>query len=200
VDVYLETERLILRRFTPDDLGAIVALDADPAVMRYITGGQPPLPDDQPDLCLAYWLELYERGDAWGFWAAIERSSGAFVGWFHLRPNEEDPPDEPELGYRLARSVWGRGYGTEGSIALVDKAFREHGAGRVYAQTMLANRASWRVMEKAGLRHVRTYHIDWPYRIEGEELGDVEYAITHDEWSSSRSATARAFESAAAEG
>jgi RimJ/RimL family protein N-acetyltransferase len=119
VDVYLETERLILRRFTPDDLGAIVALDADPAVMRYITGGQPPLPDDQPDLCLAYWLELYERGDAWGFWAAIERSSGAFVGWFHLRPNEEDPPDEPELGYRLARSVWGRGYGTEGSIALV---------------------------------------------------------------------------------
>jgi RimJ/RimL family protein N-acetyltransferase len=151
-------------------------------------------------MSLAYWLALHERGDAWGFWAAIDRSSGEFIGWFHLRPDEDGPPDEPELGYRLVRSVWGRGYATEGSIALVDKAFRELGARRVFAYTMAAHTASWRVMEKAGLRHVRTFHGDWPYRIEGEELGDVEYAITYDEWSAARSATAGARESDASEG
>jgi RimJ/RimL family protein N-acetyltransferase len=182
VHVYLETERLILRRFTPDDLDDLVALDADPAVMRYINGGRPTPRDEMRDDYLPFWLAYYDRGDAWGFWAAIERESGAFLGWFHLRPGAEDSPDSPELGYRLVRDVWGKGYGTEGSRALIRKAFEELGARRVYATTMKVNEASWRVMEKAGLRYVRTFQGDWPDRIEGEEHGDVEYALTRAEW------------------
>ena len=185
--VYLETPRLLLRRFTPDDLDDLVALDADPAVMRYINGGQPTTRDEMRDEYLPWWLAYYERGDRWGFWAAIERESGRFLGWFHLRPNDEDPArtdpdDEPELGYRLHRDVWGRGLATEGSRALVDKAFLELGARRVYATAMYAHRASWRVMEKAGLRFVRLFHPDPPDRIPGDEDGHVEYAITRAEW------------------
>ena len=188
--VYLETERLTLRRFTPDDLDALVALDSDPAVMRYINGGRPTTVEEMRDDYLPWWLAYYDRGDAWGFWAAIERETGAFLGWFHLRPNAGDPPDEPELGYRLIQTAWGRGLATEGSIALIDKAFEELGARRVYATTMTVNTGSRRVMEKAGMRFVRTFTMPWPDRIEGDELGDVEYAITRDEWEADRVARA----------
>ena len=61
-------------------------------------------------------------------------------------------------------------------------AFTELGARRVYAETMAVNLGSRRVMEKAGLRLVRTFHQPWPDRIEGDEHGDVEYALTRAEW------------------
>src|SRR5690349_5311225 len=136
--VYLETERLILRHFTQDDLGDLVALNADPAVTHFINGGRPiPCQEIRDDL--AAFMLRYERGDGYGLWAAVERASGEFLGWFHLRPARGGPSDEPELGYRLRRAAWGRGYATEGSRALIDKAFRELGARRVTANTMTIN-------------------------------------------------------------
>ncbi len=186
--VYLETERLILRRFTPDDLDDIVALDADPAVMRYITGGRPTPREEIRDDGLPFELASYERSDRYGCWAAIERGTGAFLGWFRLRPRHGSPDEEPELGYRLVASAWGRGYATEGSRALIRKAFEDLGVRRVYATTVVANVASWRVMEKAGLRRVRVFHQPWPDRIEGGELGFVEYAITRPEWEAAQEA------------
>lgn len=186
VHVYLETDRLILRRFTPDDLDDVTALDADPAVMRYINGGRPTPRDQIRDDVLPAWLAYYERGDRYGFWAAIEQSTGAFLGWFHLRPLPDDPDDDPELGYRLNATTWGQGYASEGTLALIDKAFETLGVRRVHASTMVVNVGSWRVMEKAGLRHVRTFHQPWPDKIEGDEQGDVEYALTRDEWQAER--------------
>lgn len=61
-------------------------------------------------------------------------------------------PNEVELGYRLHKAAWGKGYATEGSRALIDKGFAEHGVERVAAFMMVVNVASRRVMEKAGLR------------------------------------------------
>lgn len=181
--VVVETERLWLRRFTDDDADNLVELDADPEVMRYITGGRATPAEEIRDEVLPAFLGYHERGDAWGFWAAVEKTTGTFIGWFHLRPRPgEDPPDEPELGYRLRREAWGRGLASEGARALVERAFRDHGAHRVHASTMVVNAASRRVMERAGLRFVRVFHQDWPDRIDGEELGDVEYALTREEW------------------
>ena len=186
MDVYLESERLRLRRFTAADTDLLVELDSDPAVMRYITGGRPtPRAEIETDI-LPWWLGYYERTCGYGFWAAIEKASGAFVGWFHLRPSDDDRPDEPELGYRLRASAWGQGYATEGSRALIERAFRELGAERVTAETMAVNTASRRVMEKAGLRYVRTFHAEWPETIDGDEHGDVEYALTRAEWSAAQ--------------
>jgi len=120
--------------------------------------------------------------DGYGFWAAQDRQTAAFLGWFHLRPAASAPDDEPELGYRLRRSAWGSGYATEGAQALVDYAFMHRGARRVTAETMAVHAGSRRVMEKAGMVLVRTFWQPWPDKIDGDEQGDVEYAIERNDW------------------
>lgn len=184
--VFLLTERLTLREFTPDDVDALVELDSDPLVVHHITGGRTTPRTEVVDDILPAFLRYYERPDGYGFWAAVERGSDAFLGWFHLRPGPGRPPDEPELGYRLRRAAWGRGFATEGSRALVDAAFADLRASRVVAETMTVHTASRRVMEKCGMRLVRTFHADWPDAIPGDDEGDVEYAITRAEWDRAR--------------
>jgi RimJ/RimL family protein N-acetyltransferase len=185
--VVLETDRLILRTFTEADVDNLVELDSDPEVTHFITNGEPTSRDEVENDILPAFLGYYGSEDGYGFWAAIEKTTGDFLGWFHLRPNPDHPvPDEPELGYRLRRSAWGKGYATEGSRALIDRAFTDLGARRVYAETMAVHVGSRRVMEKSGLRFVRTFHADWPVRIPGDEHGDVECAITREEWESNR--------------
>ena len=182
VQVFLQTERLILRRFTEADADALYELDGDPEVMRFVTGGKSTPRDEIETEVLPAFLDYYERFAGFGFWAAIEKSTGEFLGWFHFRPPPSGGSDEVELGYRLRRSAWGKGYATEGSRALIRKGFTEFGVERVVAETMAVNIASRRVMEKSGLTHVRTFHQEWPERIEGSEHGDVEYALTEDDW------------------
>ena len=182
------TERLVLRRFTAADVDPLIELDSDPAVMHFVTGGLATPRSEVVDEVLPCWLGHYEKYDGYGFFAAQDRTSGDFLGWFHLRPGEGVGPDEPELGYRLRHSAWGRGIATEGSCALVDAAFAEHGARRVYAQTMAVNAASRRVMERAGLALVRTFWQPWPYAIEGDEQGDVEYELRRVDWAARRGA------------
>jgi RimJ/RimL family protein N-acetyltransferase len=186
--VFLETERLVLRQFTEADLDNLVDLDGDPDVMHYITGGRSTPRDEVRDDVLPAFLGYYERFEGYGFWAAIEKTTGEFLGWFHFRPAPDSPPDEPELGYRLRRSGWGKGYGTEGSRALIDKGFTDHGVRRVVASTMAVNLASRRVMEKAGMTLVRSFHQAWPDAIEGDEHGDVEYALEKADWESQEAA------------
>jgi RimJ/RimL family protein N-acetyltransferase len=180
--IFLETERLVLRRFTVSDVDNLVDLDGDPEVMRYSNGGVPTPREEVEGDILPRFLWYYEHFAGYGFWAAVAKSTGEFLGWFHFRPAEGSPADEPELGYRLRRSAWAKGYGTEGSRALIRKGFTELGVQRVVASTMTVNTASRRVMEKSGLRLVRTFFQDWPYDIEGAEHGDVEYAIDRADW------------------
>ena len=182
MDVFLETDRLVLRRLTMADVDNLVDLDGDPDVMHFITGGRPTPRDEILREDLPAFLDYYQRFAGYGFWAAIEKSTGDFLGWFHFRPQEGRPPDEVELGYRLRQSAWGKGYATEGSRALIRKGFTEFGVQRVIAETMAVHVASQRVMEKAGLSLTRTFHQPWPYPIEGDEHGDVEYALTKAEW------------------
>ena len=180
--ILLQTERLTLRRFTESDVDHLFALDDDAEVMRFINGGKPTSREEIENGILPAFFSYYDRYEGYGFWAAIERTTGEFLGWFHLRPDEDAGDDEPELGYRLRRSAWGKGYATEGSRALVDKAFTELGARRVVASTMAVNTGSRRVMEKSGLRFVKTFHAEWPEVIDGSDEGDVEYALTRAEW------------------
>jgi RimJ/RimL family protein N-acetyltransferase len=153
----------------------LVALDADPEVMRYITGGKPSPRDE---------VERIVRRSLGHRWVAFERDGDAFVGWFGLRPVGAH---ERELGYRFRQACWGRGLATEGALALIDVAFTQLDTTRLWAHTMTVNRASRAVMERCGMRYVRTFHLEWPEPIEGTEEGDVEYELTRDEWERRRS-------------
>jgi RimJ/RimL family protein N-acetyltransferase len=165
--IFLETERLVLRQFTEDDVDNLVELDGDPDVMRFINGGRPTPRQEIENDVLPRFLDYYERFPGYGFWAAVEKSTERFVGWFHFRPAEGAHTDEIELGYRLRKSAWGKGYATEGSRALIQKGFAEFGVQRVVASTMVVNVASRRVMEKAGLKFIRTFHQPWPRQNRG---------------------------------
>jgi RimJ/RimL family protein N-acetyltransferase len=181
-ELLLATDRLELRRFTPASGHLLVELDSDAEVMHHITGGLPTSSEEIETDVLPAFLGYYGRPGGYGFWAAVLRESEEFSGWFHLRPRADAPRDEPELGYRFRRSAWGRGLATEGSRALIHYAFSSCGAARVVAETMVVHTASRRVMEKCGMRMVRTFHAGWPFPIDGDEHGDVEYAITRAEW------------------
>jgi RimJ/RimL family protein N-acetyltransferase len=180
--VLLETGRLVLRQFTMSDVDNLVALDADPDVMRYITGGLATSREEITGSVLPGFMAWYRRPGGYGCWAAEEKSAGAFLGWFRFHPRPGGPPGEIVIGFRLGRPWWDKGYATEGSRALVRKGFTELGARRVVAETMAVNLACRRVLEKAGLSVVRVFHQPWPYRVDGRELGDVEYALSKDEW------------------
>jgi RimJ/RimL family protein N-acetyltransferase len=193
VEHVLLTRRLALRRFTVADVGNLLALDGDPDVMRFI-GRTANSRAEIESRVLPWLLGSYAKDGRFGVWAADTRADGAFVGWFGLRPVvpscaamvawADGPPDSPaaELGYRLRRAAWGRGYATEGARALVDRTFTGPGVDEVVATTMAVNIGSRRVMEKAGLRYVRTVYLDWPEPLEGNEHGDVEYRLTRADW------------------
>jgi RimJ/RimL family protein N-acetyltransferase len=180
--IYLETERLVLRRLTDDDIDPLFDLDSDPDVMRYLTGGVPHTREFIVRKALPHYLSFYERYTDFGFWAAVERSSGAFIGWFHFRPFKENP-EEIELGYRLKKAHWGRGLATEGSRALIEKGFLELGVQTVVATTMAVNHRSRHVMEKLGMR------LECEFDFPGEpfpgwtkrDCREVKYRLTREE-------------------
>ncbi|MFX0592503.1 GNAT family N-acetyltransferase [Melissospora conviva] len=180
--VFLETERLVLRTFAGGDADDLYALDSDPAVMRFLTGGAPTTREAIASQTLPRLLREYPWRGERGYWAAEEKSGGTFLGWFELRPVDPGSPAVVELGYRLRRAAWGRGYATEGCRALIDKGFTDLGVERVVAETMAVNTASRRVMEKAGLTFVRRFTLDWPEPIEGSEHGEVAYELTRADW------------------
>jgi RimJ/RimL family protein N-acetyltransferase len=187
VNPYLRTERVELRRFRLDDADLLIELDSDPAVMRYLTGGEPTPPEVYRDGMQSL-LDGYDRwaGD-FGLFAAYETGGGAFVGWFCLRPERDGPLDEAELGYRLRQAAWGRGLATEVSAALLVKAFDDLGVRMVWGETMALNRASQKVMEKVGM--VVTQDLETPedmLAVEGAELGGFRYEITKEQWEQQR--------------
>ena len=179
---FLRTERMALRPFTADDTDRLVGLDSDPEVMRYINGGRPTPRNTVRTVQLPRFLHRHPGTGTHDFWVAEAKDTRTFLGWFELRPLEDDSPAVVELGYRLRRAAWGHGYATEGSRALIHKGFTELGVERVTANTMAVNAGSRRVMEKSGLTYVRTFFGDWPETIPGSEHGEVEYALTRSEW------------------
>ena len=125
----LETERMTLRPITMDDVDLLVALDSDPEVMRFISGGKP---TSHAEAARIVKMSLGHR------WLGFDKVTGEFVGWFGIRPSTAK---SRELGYRLRREAWGKGLATEGSLALIAVAFTQPGVDRVRAETMTVNTA-----------------------------------------------------------
>ena len=186
MDIILETQRLTLRQFTEGDVDNLFELNSDPEVMRYLSSGRPTPLETLRDEIIPFHLSVYERLDRLGTWAAESAATGDFLGWFHFRPGPDGDVTNIDLGYRLRRSAWNKGYATEGSRALITMGFRDLGVERVFGHTMTVNTASRRVLEKCGLTLVRTTPYDGPDVIAGSEHGEVEYALTKAEWEAAR--------------
>jgi RimJ/RimL family protein N-acetyltransferase len=180
--IILETPRLIVRQFAEADVDNLFDLNSGPEVMRYLTGGSPTPRDEIRDQIIPFHLGVYNRLDRLGTWAAESTATGEFLGWFHFRPGPDADITNIDLGYRLRRAAWNKGYATEGSRALIDRGFTDLGVERVFAHTMSVNAASRHVLEKCGLTLVRTIPYKGPFEIEGAEHGEVEYTITKAEW------------------
>lgn len=145
-----ETERLCLRRLALTDHAALMRVFGDAEVMRF---GDGPQSAEWVRDWLRRALESYDRR-GYGPWAVIEQGSGSLVGYCGLffYPDVNGRP-EVEIGYRLARGWWGRGYATEAVIAARDYAFHTLGMPRLIALIDPANAASIRVAQKASMRH-----------------------------------------------
>ncbi|HJY68387.1 MAG TPA: GNAT family N-acetyltransferase [Streptosporangiaceae bacterium] len=104
--------------------------------MRFITGGLATSRDEIKDNLLPRFMAWYGRPGGSGCWAADEKPTGAFLGWFRFHPRRGGPLGEIVLGFRLRKPTWGKGYATEGSRALMHKGFTEFGVRRVVAETM----------------------------------------------------------------
>ena len=149
--IFLHTPRLTLRHYTMDDLDRLHVLNTDEEVMKYIRPIQTDIDKTQRDLVKM--LSYYGQEETVGYLAAEERETGAFIGSFALR--DLDGTDKVELGYRLHKAYWGKGYATEGSQALIKYAFTEWKIPELVAVVRPEHVASQRVLEKCGFKYLR---------------------------------------------
>lgn len=178
----LHTERLTLVPLADEHLDHEIALDADPEVMRYLGTGRP--------RTAAEVIALHEQRIAvartapgLGFWAGFTGSE--FIGWWLLEPPERPEHrigSQAEIGYRLMRRHWRRGLAGEGARELLRHGFEDLQLTRIFAETMAVNAASRATMVSLDLAYIRTFPGEWDDPIPGYEQGEVEYAITSDEW------------------
>lgn len=151
----IETERLLIRPFDADDVAPMAEVYGDPEVMRHVCIG---VLDREATAAL---LERYHRAqDEQGYstWAVVAKESGAVLG--DVGFGVYAPTGEPELGYTLATSAWGHGYGLEAARACVVAAFTHLPHRRLVAKVEPGNERSLRLAERLGMRTVETISVD----------------------------------------
>jgi len=148
----LRTERLLLRAWSPEDRVPFAALNGDPEVMEHLPA---PLSRGASNRLVAR-IRTHFLEHGFGLWA-VEAPEG-FVGFTGLQWSDVTGSRELEIGWRLARSAWGRGYATEGATAAL--AYGLSLAPRVVSLTALTNTRSERVMQRIGM--VRERELDHP--------------------------------------
>ena len=159
---------MILRRWRDEDLEPHGALNADPSVMEYFPST---LSREQSDQNAA---EIRAGMDEHGFgkWAVEVPGVASFIGYVGLSVPRFEASFMPciELGWRIAREQWGRGYATEGARAALDVAFGELALAEVVSFTSIANERSRRVMERIGMQRNESEDFDHPQVPEGHPL------------------------------
>ena len=171
----VSTERLFLRRFTPDDWLGLYACLSRPEVARF----EPYEPYSEEKAK----TEAARRAENPDFWAVC-LPDGRLIGTIFL---SKQPAFETwELGYAFHPDFWGHGYASEAARAMLGEVFGREGAWRVVAMCDPENRASWRLLERLGMR--REGHLRRNIWFKRDETGATiwkdtyEYAILREEW------------------
>jgi ribosomal-protein-alanine N-acetyltransferase len=166
----IETERLVFRKFTPDDLPKLIEQRSDPEVNKYLGGTRLQNPEALAKR-LDFYISCYDKF-GFGNCAMIWKPTGEMIGSAGLQPLEDS--GEIEVGYNMIKEFWGRGIGTEAARGWLEYGFNTAGLERIVAVAIEGNRASTHIMEKLGMRYEKTeLHYD-------EEC--VFYAISRDEF------------------
>ncbi|HVE57461.1 MAG TPA: GNAT family N-acetyltransferase [Pyrinomonadaceae bacterium] len=148
----LETERLIIRQFTFDDLDCLIELRSDEEVIKYI-GKRKMQNPEAIEKRLRFYIDCYAKF-GYGMCAMIWKETGEMIGWSGLQPLEET--GETEVGYGMIKRFWGKGIGYECARAWLEYGFETAGAQRIVAVAAPENKGSWRIMEKCGMKYERT--------------------------------------------
>lgn len=175
----LETERIIIRKFTIEDLPAMIELRSDPDVNRYLGGASLQTPEFVEKRLRDY-IESYEKY-GYGSCAMIWKNTGELFGWSGLMPLENT--GETEVGYGMAKQFWGKGIGLECARAWLDYGFEKTGLMRIVAVAVPENTGSWRIMEKLGMMYEKT---EPHYGLEC-----LFYSISKEEWKLRKDETLR---------
>lgn len=140
------TERLYFKEFNSSYLEPVYRLNSDPRVMRYMSEVRD---RHGASVDLRRYSDYSVKFPGYGYWPAFIKGQDQFVGWFMIKkmPGSE----ENEIGYRLLPEFWGQGLATEGTNAIIHYAFNYLNLSGVMAVVLAENKASCRVLEKAGL-------------------------------------------------
>ena len=153
----VESERLIFRKFTLEDLPLLIEQRSDPDVSRFLGGTKLQNPEALAKR-IRFYMSCYES-HGFGMCAMLWRPTGEMIGSAGLQPL--DGTDEIEVGYSMIKEYWGKGIGTEAARAWLDHGFTEHGLERIVAVAHNENWASRRIMEKLGMTYEKTeFHYD----------------------------------------
>jgi RimJ/RimL family protein N-acetyltransferase len=178
----IRTERLLLRNWQPADREVFAEMGRDEHVMRFF----PALLDRRESDAAVDRMQAAITEHGWGKWALEILETGEFVGFAGLQPIDSGVPFAPavEIGWRLARSVWGHGYATEAARAALRYAFTELDLAEVVSFTSVLNEPSWRVMQRIGMTRRPEDDFDYLRVPEGSRLcRHVLYRLTRDRWS-----------------
>ena len=164
----LQTQRLILRNWQQSDLEPFAQINADAEVMKYFPAT---LSRSESD-ALVERIENHHRVHRFGLWAVEEHSTGAFIGFIGLNVPTFEAHFTPtvEIGWRLAKAFWGKGYATEGARSAIDYGFEVIGLTEIVSFTAQLNLRSIAVMERLGMTHQEADDFEHPRLPSGHPL------------------------------
>ena len=165
--VVLETGRLVLRTWMPDDLPEFIHVTNTPDGMRYLGGVQ----GTEVYQGLYERILVCQRQNGFCFWIAERKSDGEMLGMCGFKRGTVDPVmDAMEIGWRFRREVWGQGYAREAAEACLNWGWRNVPDDRIVAITVIDNAPSWGLMERLGMRRNPALDFDHPNLAPGDPL------------------------------
>ena len=160
------SERLSFEVMTSDDVELMFQLDQDPEVMRFINGGITTSHEDLIEIYLPRMESYTNLEKGWGIWKVLLKDSDKFIGWVLVRPmnyfGDEPEHDNLELGWRFFKDSWGKGYATESAIAIMNALTDLGGIKKLCAIAVEENMASVKIMNKIGMKYIKTYFHEDP--------------------------------------
>ncbi|TGE14083.1 GNAT family N-acetyltransferase [Hymenobacter elongatus] len=161
MEIFAETERLLLREILPTDADGLFALNSDPEVLRYL--GAEPIRTIEESRAQVDFIRQQYLANGIGRWAVVEKQTNAFIGWSGLKlvaGPTNGHSNYHDLGYRFVRQYWGRGYATEAAHAALRYGFDTLRLPAIYAVADVENTASNQVLQKVGLQFIETFALE----------------------------------------